>query len=177
MNRNRLYVFCFAVSALLVAGTAWGQTVMVRSTQSALPAGYRPDYVLSALDEGAMNRLYNAGYIAFNVVGGSSGEDEAARARALSVARDGGADYLLNVHIEFATQTDAEPQFSWAEFQVVLVGSNRVVESGRLLSSESSAPRQEATEPTASFPTLAQQLGGEAAQRFIDMFSSDGGSS
>jgi len=117
--------------------------------------------ILSAVEGGAMEVLFDAGYIVFNSLGGNSSgifpsiED-------FKAAREGGASLLLALEVEASPPSPSEPLLPLSvRYELFLVADRQVLVRGIIEKGE--IPRSEGEQ----WEQYADRWGREAAERTV----------
>jgi hypothetical protein len=95
--------FFLSLGGLLLAAPLLASTIMIFTQDHRLDSGERAgeDYIVYAIEDGLMEVLFDNGHILFNEYDDpGAGEGDFDRP-ALRLARSGGADFLLEVEIEY----------------------------------------------------------------------------
>lgn len=124
------------VAMLAVAGSLTAETVMVQVSGSDVPPDMNEQRVLrllAAVEDGAMGYFYDAGHIVFN---GSPVIADATHPAVLkTIARDGGAGYLLEIRVAFGRPSPRD-EFGAVHAEYLLTrlvpNPGRVVASGEI---------------------------------------------
>ncbi len=91
---NAKSIACIAL-LVVACGAAHAETIAILVTDSDPPSA--SERVLSFVEQGAMERMFNQGHIVFNL--GFDPEDEALFARAVDDAFDGGANFVVSIRV------------------------------------------------------------------------------
>lgn len=132
-RRNPIIVLCllFLVLAPFVAGA---QTVMVYVSGS----DHSDPYLLSAVEAGIMDSLFDAGIIVFNA--GTyervSDSDMQRHYWVRNTARQGGATHAIEVEVDLTLRSGDQSTFDGASFRLVRVDPASVLGTGRVLASD-----------------------------------------
>ena len=160
-----------SIFALLLASGGYAKTVAVAPCEDpALPA----PGLTSALVEGAMDCLFDSGFVATDA---SPASLDLASWRGsepkLAEAREGRVDYLLEIFVAYAPSTSRAKACLPSDLEFVLV---RVSDGKRIFSGESALP-PDSPETLGKIDEILHGLGIEAAKRAIAAIGEDSGAS